>query len=162
MFANYLKIAWRQTVKHPAFSFINVFGLASSMAICLFLILLLEDAHSYDKFHKEGDRIYRINTEAIRTDGRREDYASSPYVIGDALARECPYIESWAMCNSTIGSEFVVGNDRFRGRTYFTNKSFLEVGVGFGYFTKSKNNLTHAYQFRFFALFIKRFWCVSW
>jgi len=44
--------------------------------LCLVIITIVKDQYSFDDFHPNRDRIYRINTEAIRTNGDREDYAS--------------------------------------------------------------------------------------
>ncbi len=62
MLKNYLKIAWRNLAKHKMFSALNIFGLATSMSVCLLLIMILTDQYSYDNFHENGDRIYRVIT----------------------------------------------------------------------------------------------------
>ena len=40
MFANYLRTAWRNLIKHKLFSFINIAGLAVGMACCILIFLL--------------------------------------------------------------------------------------------------------------------------
>ncbi|HKC36156.1 MAG TPA: hypothetical protein VKB95_08840, partial [Chitinophagaceae bacterium] len=62
MFRNYLKITWRNLWKHKLFSFINLFGLAMSMAVGLIVIMVVKKAYSYDKSHPEMDRFYRVIT----------------------------------------------------------------------------------------------------
>lgn len=51
MFANYLKVAFRNIRKYKVFSFINVFGLAASMSVCMLIILIIADQRGYDRFH---------------------------------------------------------------------------------------------------------------
>lgn len=62
MFKNYLKIAFRNIKKQKTFSFINVFGLAVGMTCCILMFLWVTDELSYDKFHKNGDYIYRLES----------------------------------------------------------------------------------------------------
>ena len=59
MFANYFKMALRFIKKHKVFSFINILGLAVSMACCLFITLWIFDELSFDKFHADSDQIYQ-------------------------------------------------------------------------------------------------------
>ena len=60
MVANYLKIAFRTLAKRKGFAFINIAGLAVGMACCFFILLWVQDELSYDRFHAEGDQIYRV------------------------------------------------------------------------------------------------------
>jgi putative ABC transport system permease protein len=63
MFKNYCIIAFRNILRNRTISFINIFGLAVSMSICLLLILIVADQFSYDTYHTKKDRIHRINTD---------------------------------------------------------------------------------------------------
>ena len=60
MFSNYLKVALRNISKHKGYAFINVFGLAAGMACCGVLFLYIANESAYDKFHEDGERIYRV------------------------------------------------------------------------------------------------------
>ena len=60
MFKNYLKISFRNFSKNKAFTFINIFGLAVGLTSCLLILLYIFDERSYDKFQKDGDRLFRI------------------------------------------------------------------------------------------------------
>ncbi len=60
MFQNYFKIAFRNLFKHKAYSIINISGLGIGLA-CVFLIFLfIRIETSYDKFHENGQDIYRL------------------------------------------------------------------------------------------------------
>ncbi len=37
VFKNYLKVAWRNLTRHKGYSFINIFGLAVGLAVCLLI-----------------------------------------------------------------------------------------------------------------------------
>ncbi|MGB2845542.1 MAG: ABC transporter permease, partial [Candidatus Aminicenantaceae bacterium] len=60
MFNNYLKIALRNIIKHKAVSFINVLGLAIGMALCILILVYVQDELGYDSFYENADRIYRV------------------------------------------------------------------------------------------------------
>jgi putative ABC transport system permease protein len=60
MIGSYIKTSGRSIVRNKLFSFINIAGLAVSMSVGLVLIGVLSDVLSYDRFHKNRDRIYRV------------------------------------------------------------------------------------------------------
>ncbi len=72
MFNNYLKITFRNLVKHKGFSAINIFGLAVGIAACMIISLWVQNELSYDRFHDKADRIFRVEREITRDeiDGR--------------------------------------------------------------------------------------------
>jgi putative ABC transport system permease protein len=69
MFKNYLKIAFRNLMKYKAYSFINILGLAIGMACCILILLYVRDELSYDRFHENSDRIFRVTREWFNQDG---------------------------------------------------------------------------------------------
>ena len=60
MFRNYLTIAIRNLLRQKLYSAINIFGLALGMACCILILLFVQDELSYDRYHKNADRIYRV------------------------------------------------------------------------------------------------------
>lgn len=64
MFNNYLKIAYRSILKNKSYSFINISGLAVGLASFLLIGIYISHELSYDTFHEDSDRIYRIVREA--------------------------------------------------------------------------------------------------
>src|SRR5215831_11089953 len=136
MLKNYIVTALRHFWKNKSFSFINIAGLALSMAVCLLLILLIKDANEYDKFHPNSDRVYRINTEALRKGGGSEPYASSPYIVGATLAANYTGIEAWTMFNSGTNGDIIAGDRKFSIDMHFTNTDFFKL---FGFTFKEGN-----------------------
>jgi len=57
MIKNYLKVAWRNLIKNKATSFINIGGLAVGMAVAILIGLWIWDELSFDKYHKNYDRV---------------------------------------------------------------------------------------------------------
>jgi putative ABC transport system permease protein len=62
MFKNYLKIAFRNIKRHKSFSFITISGLGVGMACFILIYIYVSHEFSYDKFHKDADCIYRVET----------------------------------------------------------------------------------------------------
>ena len=60
MFRNYFKTAWRNLIKNKFSSFINVGGLAAGMAVALLIGLWIWDELSFNKYHKNYDRIAQV------------------------------------------------------------------------------------------------------
>ena len=72
MIKNYFKIAWRNIVRNKIYTAINVLGLALGICACLVIYLITSYEFSFDRFHPERDRIYRITGELLRNNGEKE------------------------------------------------------------------------------------------
>lgn len=127
MFSNYLKISLRNLAKHKVFSFLNIFGLALSMTVCLLFMTMIKDAHSYDRFHPEADRTYRILTEALRKDGGTESYASSPFPVSQSLKEEYSQIELWTPLVNQFGGEVLGREGNLYLQGLYTDNTFFEM-----------------------------------
>ncbi|MFZ0391240.1 MAG: ABC transporter permease [Calditrichia bacterium] len=95
MIRNYLKIAFRNLYRNKLFSLINIAGLATGMAVCLLIVLWVSDELSYDNFHRDGERIYRVIQEADYA-GEWTTLARTPFPLGKALQEDYPAIEQTA------------------------------------------------------------------
>lgn len=60
MFRNYFKLAWRNLWKHKVLSFINMGSLVIGISAALVIYMIVLYDSSFDKFEKDGDRIYRV------------------------------------------------------------------------------------------------------
>jgi len=60
MFKNLLKISLRNIAKDKVYSAINIFGLTIGITCSMFLLMYTLYELSYDRYHKNGDNIYRI------------------------------------------------------------------------------------------------------
>ncbi|MES3016590.1 MAG: ABC transporter permease [Bacteroidota bacterium] len=92
MITNHLKIAWRTMLKRKAFSSINIFGLAIGLAIFTLITLFVLDELSYDRFHENASRIYRINTN-IKVNGTGFNDRSTPAPMSSVLLSDFPQVE---------------------------------------------------------------------
>ncbi len=113
MFKNYLKIAWRNIVRHKGYSFINIFGLAVGMACCLLMMLWIQDENSFDRFHVNGDSLYRVIAETRGgNDSFMEAKVSTP--LGPALKEAFPEIIDF--CRFRSGLQYGI---QFAGKNFY-------------------------------------------
>jgi putative ABC transport system permease protein len=124
MLKNYFKIGVRNILKYKVFSFINIFGLAVAMSVCMLIILMLADQNRYDAFHEKKDRIYRILS---NYDGSRQPYATSAYPLASALKAECPIIEESVNLTPGVGGDVTYQQKIAEMRGYFADPSFFIV-----------------------------------
>jgi len=63
MVKNYLKVAVRNLLRHKAYTLINIGGLSVGMACSILILLWVHYELSYDRYHENADRIYRLATD---------------------------------------------------------------------------------------------------
>lgn len=78
MLKNYLQLALKNLRKQPLFSLINVLGLTVAIVCCLMIFLFVMNEFSYDRFHKNGENIYRV----MRRSENNGAFRDIPYVTG--------------------------------------------------------------------------------
>lgn len=93
MLKNYIKIAIRSLFKSKIYSLINVLGLTVGIASCLLILLHVEDDLSYDTFHEDSDRIYKMVLERKYPD-HVTNYAIIPHTFTDVMVADFPEIEN--------------------------------------------------------------------
>jgi putative ABC transport system permease protein len=103
MIANYLKVGIRNILKHKAFPFINVFGLAAAMAVCMLIMMIIADQKGYDSWQSNKDRIYRVET--LGKHGNVMRTATSALPLASKLRQDYTGIEASATLVRKIGGE---------------------------------------------------------
>ncbi len=93
MFKNYLKIALRNLTKNKTTSFINIAGLAIGIAFSLLVYLFVHDEYSFDRFHEDSNRIYRVWTQSFTPEWGTNNIGSMPIRIADDFRRLYPEID---------------------------------------------------------------------
>jgi putative ABC transport system permease protein len=118
MLRTYIKIAWRSLSRNRLYSIVNIGGLTIGLACCILIGLYLSNELSYDTFHKNANRLYRVTTEYTtnRVVSRVGQTASAP---GPRLSAAFPQIRSYVRINNW--QPYVV---RYEDRT-FAESRFL-------------------------------------
>jgi len=127
MVKNYLKISMRHIRKQKYHSLINISGMSLGMTIFIMIALIVRDELSVDKFHLNGDRIYRV----IRTDKESaslEKVALTQAPLASYLKRDFPEIEKSA-CFNYCDNRFVTYKDHTFSEKMlsFAESSFFEL-----------------------------------
>jgi len=128
MFKNYLKIAARNLLKHKAYSLINVLGLAIGMACCILILLYVQHELSYDRHHRNAERIYRVAAD-IKFGGNHFQLAVAPAPLAEALVRDFPEVVNAARFRD-YGSSLVKkqGEQNFKEeRVIFADNAILDI-----------------------------------
>lgn len=112
MIKNYFKIAFRNLWKNKGYSAINIFGLAVGLATCLLITLYVTDELSYDKFYKNADRIYRINSD-LRFGGGDLHMTQTSDMMGQLLKKDYPQVEEYTRIYTSDGSKLIKKGDEF-------------------------------------------------
>ena len=104
MIKNFFLVAYRNLVKNKAMSFLNISGLAIGILVCLVIGVWLQRELSFDNFHPNGDKIFRI-ANTFKSESESFSQAGSGAAYGAHLTTELPSIK--AACR-VFGEEFKV------------------------------------------------------
>jgi putative ABC transport system permease protein len=91
MFSNYFKIAIRNILRHKVYSIINIAGLSVGMVCTILILLWVQYELSFDRYHENADRIFRVAS-YIEIGEMRGRYAVSSLPIGSTLQRDYPEV----------------------------------------------------------------------
>ncbi len=89
---NYFKTSLRKIRRHKVYSFSNILGLAIGMACCLLIFLYVSQELSYDRYHSDADRIYRVAQKITRGSVER-DFARVAAPLIPAVRENFPEVE---------------------------------------------------------------------
>jgi putative ABC transport system permease protein len=128
MLKNFLKIALRNILRHKAYSYINILGLAIGVACCLLIILYINDELSYDSFHEKADRIFRINTDLKFGDSELYVPVVSD-MMGQLLKQDYPQVEQYTRIYNFGGNKLVRKGNEFNNeqKIAYVDSTFFKV-----------------------------------
>jgi putative ABC transport system permease protein len=127
MIRNVLTTALRNILRNRTFSLINLIGLSVSMSLSMLIIVIVKEQYTFDKFHYESDRIYRVNTRAIKVEGYAVEFASAPLPLGTAIQDDYAFAENVVRVNRYFHGEATHGNVNVPLNGLIVDPSFLEV-----------------------------------
>jgi putative ABC transport system permease protein len=95
MIKNYFKIAWRNITRHKGYSAINILGLAIGIAACVLILQYVIFELSYENFHANKDRIYRVKQDRYDNGKLSTEWAAGAYAVGNSFKDAIPEIEDY-------------------------------------------------------------------
>jgi putative ABC transport system permease protein len=136
MIKNYLTIAFRNLFRYKVYSLINIFGLATGMAAGFFIFQYVYFETSYDKFHTNANRLYRVNMSFTGGSNLSTSAVTHP-AVAPAMKNEFPEVVDYVrlvppniwLRNATLSYTDEKGQSkRFNEPDfYFAEASFFNV-----------------------------------
>lgn len=128
MLGSYVKTSGRNMMRNKLFSFINISGLSVSLLVGMLLIGLLNDIRSYDQFHENKQRIYRVVTNYQYLDQVDEQwYASSSPKAGQLIKESVPGVQDAALFYSWANDDIKTGDKVIPLEGHWANEGFFSV-----------------------------------
>lgn len=118
MLKNYLKTSLRNLLRYKSYTFINVLGLTVGLVTSIFILLWIIDELSFDRFHSNTDRIFKVMVNNTYPDGKIETYPATPAKLKDVIVQEIPEVELAAQYS--METELLVKHD---------TKAYNEIGI---------------------------------
>ncbi|MEM6262701.1 MAG: ABC transporter permease [Bacteroidota bacterium] len=128
MFAHTFRVAIRNLLRNKVYTLINLTGLTVGVSCCLLLLLFVQHEMTYDRFHPQADRLYRLALNRVYPDHQTE-YAVIPHSIGEAAQAELPEVKSVTRLFPVNGSlVFKQGEEVFEEKeAVFADSNFFQV-----------------------------------
>jgi putative ABC transport system permease protein len=136
MFKNYFKTGFRSLIRHRNYAMINIAGLAVGIAVCMMIFIIIQFHTSYDDFHKNKDRIYRVLTESHHAEATTIAYAKNvPFPMPEGLKTAFPQLEQVAPIYASHNDELQVLDDngtpvknfKEQSGVFYTSPSFFNM-----------------------------------
>jgi len=123
--SNYFKVGFRNLMKNRSFTAINVLGLSVSMAVCLVIILMINDQLSYDRWQANGDDTYRFTH--INYDEINLPMATVPMPLGEEMQEKFTGFEHMVTFRRGFNGEIMQNGKAIELQGYFTEPSFFKL-----------------------------------
>ena len=136
MFKNYFKTAFRSLIRYRNHTLINIAGLAAGISVCIVIFIIIQYQTSFDNFHSEKDRIYRVLTEYHHAVAGDAKYGKDvPFPLPEGLKTSFPQIEQIAPVFASHNDKLLISDEK--GTTikafkenqgvFFTGPSFFKI-----------------------------------
>lgn len=123
MIKNYFKIAFRNLWRYKAFSLLNILGLSIGLASSILILLWVANERSYDRFHENTSKIYRINSSLS------DDFiaAVTPPPFAPEILQKLPSIGNYLRLSHPTTYTFEHNGNRFEEkRGFYTDSTFWD------------------------------------
>ena len=92
---NYVKVSWRDLLRHKTYTSINLIGLVSAMTVSLMILQYVVYETGFDRIHTDYDRIFRVVNDRYQK-GELIQHGTITYpTIGPTMAKDFPEIEAY-------------------------------------------------------------------
>lgn len=126
MLRNYFKTAWRNLLHNKIFSAIKILGLSLGLTVCMLIFLYTKDEISYDRFHANSTRLYRITMTTQIDDNPSHTGGFTNSALGESLAKDIPGIQQFVRMNNA-GVTVKKNNDSLPEHSLLVDDNFFTV-----------------------------------
>jgi putative ABC transport system permease protein len=127
MLKSLLITAFRNFKKDKWYSLLNVLGLTIGITFSLFLIFYVTDELSYDRYQKNADRIYRVNT-YIHEKEKNTDWALTQLPFGPQVKKDYPEVEEMVRFQGRERTLFKSGENSFyETKAFYADSTVFKV-----------------------------------
>lgn len=134
MIRNYIKVSLRNIQKRKLYSLINTIGLSVGLAFCLLIFLYVRDENSFDQFHANKDRIYRIEVKSYdywnEDSSQEQKFSLHPYnqlALGIALKDEAPAVEYVTRFGSGFSAAVQYKDKLYKEEVTYVDADFFRI-----------------------------------
>ncbi|TVP53456.1 MAG: ABC transporter permease [Mongoliibacter sp.] len=126
MLKNYFIIAWRNLIRQKSFSLINILGLSFGLASCLILMAFVKHERSYDAFHQDSERVFRV----VQTANQKENWSWTGGAVAPMLRNAFPEDLEQAV-SVHLSSSFISNPEGSNPEESFREDNFIFSDAGF-------------------------------
>ena len=123
----YFRIAIRSILKNKLYSLINIIGLAAGITSFLLILIYVKYEKSYDSFHKNSNRIYRLRYERSSAEGESVKFASCCPPAALRIRELYPEVETIARIFRYRATVIFGERKYYEERMYFAEPQIFEV-----------------------------------
>lgn len=127
MLKNLIKTAFRHFRLHPGYSLLNILGLTLGITSALFLILYVSDELSYDRYHDNADRIYRVSSKITEPDDQFT-WIVAQIPFGPQVVADYPEVQSFVRFIDMPRALYKYEENEFNEENfYYVDSTLLDI-----------------------------------
>jgi len=128
MIKNYFKVAFRSLWRQKQGAIINILGLSIGMAVCVLIVLYVQDELSFDRLHTNAERIYRIAGEYDQGGDATNRSAVTTYLLAPDLEEGFSAIEEIVRIDNFSGAFITYEDQQYtEEEVYYVDSTFLDI-----------------------------------
>jgi len=123
---NFIKIALRFLWRNKSYSFLNFLCLTFGLTCSIIAVLYIMNIFSYDRFHKNYNRLYEIESMVTYFNGARFAKEPQSASLNEVILKNVPEIES---LNRIVDCDYTLinGDKSFAEKGIYADENFFEM-----------------------------------
>jgi len=127
MVKHFLKITFRNFIRHPSYSLINLTGLFVGLTGCILILTFVGYEFSFDRYHENAENIYRILSETT-IHGVTSESATCPMRFAPTLVKDFPEVKQAARITPTVRRSFIYEDKHFfESDVYYADQAIFDI-----------------------------------